>query len=602
MTTTVKAKTFTLSAGVVAEVDLKYNYDLVEVASLDGAAEVYFTTNGADPTVGGDDCQVLDSGAPNSLLVEDETDNQTSVVKLISSGTPKVHVRGVRHGERTLGGATSGGGGTSSSVKVLDSGGTNTLSVSAGGAAKVDGSAITQPVSAASLPLPSGAATAAKQPALGTAGTASADVLSVQGVASMTALKVDGSAVTQPVSALAATRSAATTMQAAATASGNGTSLDVAGYPVALLNVVSSPSMSGGTTLNFEASVDDTTWVAIAAHTIGTNGSLATTATADGDYRIACAGYKSLRCRISAYSAGTITVKGYAQPTASQPTAVALATGTNSIGTVTANIGTSGSLALDATLTGGTQVAKVGDGTNTAHVLKADGTAAGQGAQLVAGTSLSVAFTTSTVQAVGQTDCFNYAWVAVQITSQGGSSTVAFQTSNDGTNWTAQYLQQVASSTIGSTITTTGVFVGHVCGRYFRLNVTGILSGTTAGTMVFSTSPRPLPNPGATQVGLWNVQQAAATTGGYSFTNLTANTAGTTVKSGAGTLRAVTVNSAGASSNVLTLYDGTSTGGTKIGTFDTNSLRTIPFDLAFATGLFAVLATGTAADLTILWK
>jgi len=55
-------------------------------------------------------------------------------------------------------------------------------------------------VSAASLPLPSGAATSAKQPALGTAGSASADVLSVQGIASMTALKTDGSAVTQPVS------------------------------------------------------------------------------------------------------------------------------------------------------------------------------------------------------------------------------------------------------------------------------------------------------------------------------------------------------------------------------------------------------------------
>jgi hypothetical protein len=36
--------------------------------------------------------------------------------------------------------------------------------------------------------LPTGAATAAKQPALGTAGTPSADVLSVQGVASMTPL------------------------------------------------------------------------------------------------------------------------------------------------------------------------------------------------------------------------------------------------------------------------------------------------------------------------------------------------------------------------------------------------------------------------------
>jgi hypothetical protein len=58
----------------------------------------------------------------------------------------------------------------------------------------------TQPVSAASLPLPTGASTSAKQPALGTAGSASADVITVQGIASMTALKVDGSAVTQPVS------------------------------------------------------------------------------------------------------------------------------------------------------------------------------------------------------------------------------------------------------------------------------------------------------------------------------------------------------------------------------------------------------------------
>lgn len=44
----------------------------------------------------------------------------------------------------------------------------------------------TQPVSAASLPLPTGASTSAKQPALGTAGTPSADVITVQGVASMT--------------------------------------------------------------------------------------------------------------------------------------------------------------------------------------------------------------------------------------------------------------------------------------------------------------------------------------------------------------------------------------------------------------------------------
>jgi hypothetical protein len=113
-------------------------------------------------------------------------------------------------------------------TKIVDSGGTNAASVSAGGAVKVDGSAVTQPVSgtffqatqpvsatqlpaalaanggmkvegvaggvavpvsAAALPLPSGAAIASKQPALGTAGTASADVLSVQGIASMMAAR-----------------------------------------------------------------------------------------------------------------------------------------------------------------------------------------------------------------------------------------------------------------------------------------------------------------------------------------------------------------------------------------------------------------------------
>lgn len=51
--------------------------------------------------------------------------------------------------------------------------------------------------------LPSGAATAAKQPALGTAGTPSADVISIQGRSGMTAVVVDGSGVTQPVSAAA---------------------------------------------------------------------------------------------------------------------------------------------------------------------------------------------------------------------------------------------------------------------------------------------------------------------------------------------------------------------------------------------------------------
>ena len=76
----------------------------------------------------------------------------------------------------------------------------NTKVTTTANGVKVDGTATIQPISAASLPLPTGASTSAKQPTLGTAGVASTDVLTVQGIASMTALKVDGSAVTQPVS------------------------------------------------------------------------------------------------------------------------------------------------------------------------------------------------------------------------------------------------------------------------------------------------------------------------------------------------------------------------------------------------------------------
>lgn len=101
--------------------------------------------------------------------------------------------------------------GTSGAPIRTDPTGTTTQPVSGtvgvSGTVTVDGSGVTQPVSgtvtanagsgtfavsAASLPLPSGAATAAKQPALGTAGTASADVITIQGVASMTPVAVSG--------------------------------------------------------------------------------------------------------------------------------------------------------------------------------------------------------------------------------------------------------------------------------------------------------------------------------------------------------------------------------------------------------------------------
>lgn len=98
------------------------------------------------------------------------------------AGTDTVQMTGIAL--PASGGAVAGG--TSTNPIRTDPTGTTTQPVS--GTVTANAGSGTFAVSAASLPLPSGAATAAKQPALGTAGTASSDVLSVQGIASMTPL------------------------------------------------------------------------------------------------------------------------------------------------------------------------------------------------------------------------------------------------------------------------------------------------------------------------------------------------------------------------------------------------------------------------------
>lgn len=165
-----------------------------------------------------------------------------------------------------------------------------------------------------------------------------------------------------------------------------------------------------------------------------------------------------------------------------------------------------------AALSGAADSIAINDGTNTANVLKSDGTAASQGSLMVAPTYLSVPFTTTSAQAVGSTDAGNYRSVSVHITSQGGSSTVTFQGSNDNTNWVTINLQPSVGGNSTGTSTTTGVWGGALTARYFRLNVTGIASGTTAGTIILSTMPSlPVATAGATQSGTWTVGSNSAT-------------------------------------------------------------------------------------------
>ncbi len=88
---------------------------------------------------------------------------------------------------------------------------------------------------------------------------------------------------------------------------------------------------------------------------------------------------------------------------------------------------------------------------------------------------------------------------------------------------------------------------------------------------------------------------------GSSFTNYAANNTGVQVKSGAGVLTGIVVNTGGTTST-LTLYDGTSALGTKIGTFATTTQGFVGMNIQFSTGLFAVLAGAAAADVTIQYR
>ncbi len=83
----------------------------------------------------------------------------------------------------------------------------------------------------------------------------------------------------------------------------------------------------------------------------------------------------------------------------------------------------------------------------------------------------------------------------------------------------------------------------------------------------------------------------------FTYTNQAGTTAGVTVKSGAGFLHTLTVNTP-AASGVVTLYDNTAASGTKIGTWSCATFEgSFVLDVTFATGLELVVATG-ACDVT----
>ncbi len=87
---------------------------------------------------------------------------------------------------------------------------------------------------------------------------------------------------------------------------------------------------------------------------------------------------------------------------------------------------------------------------------------------------------------------------------------------------------------------------------------------------------------------------------GNSYSNITTATT-TSAKSGAGVLVRVIVNTVGAGST-LTIYDNTAASGTKIATMTTAIQCSQEFNVAFATGLTVVSASGSPADITLVYR
>lgn len=180
---------------------------------------------------------------------------------------------------------------------------------------------------------------------------------------------------------------------------------------------------------------------------------------------------------------GSVTVDGsvsVANWPATQPVSLASAVPvTDNGGALSVDDG-GGSLTVDGAVS-------LSDGATLANVLPGD---AGQNSQVIAGARKEVAFSTATAQAVATVDVSNHRWISVHITGQGAGSTVTFQGSNDNVNWVSAPLQLTTStSSVVFSTTSTGMFVGPANFRYFRLNVTGISGGTTAGVVQLFAMP-----------------------------------------------------------------------------------------------------------------
>ena len=420
------------------------------------------------------------------------------------------------------------------------------------GSVSVSNLPATQAVSATALPLPTGAATSAKQPAPGTAGTASTDVLSVQGVASMTPLKVDASATTQPVSG-----------------------------SVTVSNLPATQAVSGSVSVS---NLPATQAVSAASLPLPTGAANSAKQPAIGT--------------AGAASTDVLTIQGIASMTALKVDASATTQPVS--GTVTANLGALNGAALDATLTGGAAKAVVrGGAKGTTTVSDVTSSASGANHQ-----PLDVAIYDA---AGNQVTTFGGGTQYATGTAQ-ASPTGTISLGYDGANVRALATSTTGVLKVDATATTqpiAGNSASGVADTGNPVKVGGRYNATAPALVDGQRGDLQLDTVGNLKVYVASLSagEDLATNRQLSenrFSYATSTLAATTVvKNAPGFLHRMIIT--GGAAGTIDLYDNASAGsGTKIASFDsTAALSSYEFNVSFANGLTAVTSAATKITYSI---
>jgi hypothetical protein len=84
-----------LVASTVDTVTINHGFEFVEIINRNGTAEIFFTLDGTtNPTVAGADCYIIPGAITSRIRANPLGSRNTTVVKLISSGTPNYTVQG----------------------------------------------------------------------------------------------------------------------------------------------------------------------------------------------------------------------------------------------------------------------------------------------------------------------------------------------------------------------------------------------------------------------------------------------------------------------------------------------------------------------------